>query len=64
MLRKLSTIIYCCQGNVLVMNGLFRKILKSSVAAYLASLAAAAVVVLVVLFIQKKTRWKWAGNLT
>ncbi len=63
--RKLSTIIYCCQGNVLLANGVFRKVLHfSSLAAYLASCVLAAVICVVILMIQKSERWKWSRFLT
>ena len=65
LLRKLSTIIYCCQGNVLLANGVFRKVLHfSSLAAYLASCVVAAVICVIVLMIQKSGRWKWSRFLT
>lgn len=64
-LRKLSTVIYCCQGNVLLVNVFLRKILHiPSVPAFLISAAVEAVICLAVLFIQKHKNWKWSSYLT
>ena len=61
--RKLSIIIYCCQGNVLILNSFFRKVLKSSVAACVLSVVVALAISFAVLYIQKHKDWKWAGYL-
>lgn len=64
-LRKLSTIIYCSQGNVLLVNALCRKILNaSSILAFLISSAVTAIICVVVLYIQKNKQWRWTKYLT
>lgn len=65
LLRKLSTIIYCCQGNVLLVNGVFKKVLGiPSVVAFLMSSCIVAAICILVLLIQKKGVWKWSKYLT
>ncbi len=65
LLRKLSTIIYCSQGNVLLVNGLCKQILKiSSILSFIISCAASAVICAAVLYVQRKGQWKWSKFLT
>ena len=65
LMRKLSTIIYCCQGNVLLVNGFCKKILGiPSVIAYAISAVIVAVICAAVVYIQKKKNWKWSKYLT
>lgn len=64
-LRKMSTIIYCCQGNVLLCKYALTKIgIHSSIGLWLASLIIVAFVCFGVLYIQKNKRIKWARYLT
>ena len=64
-LRKLSTIIYCAQGNIILVNKLlFTGYLRlSSFYAFLMSSALMIVMCIFVLYLQKK-RWKWTYHLT
>ena len=65
MLRKLSIIIYCCQGNVLVFNNLCKKVFDGhSIIAFLLSCIVVAALSYIVLTVQKKSQWKWAKYLT
>lgn len=65
LLRKLSTIIYCCQGNVLLVNIVCQGWLGfSSVLAYLICVLIVAVIAILVLYIQKKWPWRWVRYLT
>ena len=65
LLRKFSTIIYCCQGNVLLVNGFLKKIFGvPSIFAFLVSLLVVAVICLVVVFLQKRTKWTLTKYLT
>ena len=65
LLRKLSTIIYCCQGNVLIFNGLCKKILGvHSLIAFMMSCIVVASISIIVFTVQKKGQWKWANYLT
>ena len=65
LLRKLSTIIYCCQGNVLLVNGFLKKIFGvPSILAFLVSSLVAAAICLVVVLLQKRTKWAWTKYLT
>lgn len=63
LLRKLSTIIYCCQGNVLLINSYLRKNM-SSLLAFLISFGLILFIGAVIIFLQKKTRWKWLEYIT
>ena len=65
LLRKFSTIIYCCQGNVLLVNGFLKKIFNvPSILAFLLSSLVVAAICLVVIFLQKRTKWTWTKYLT
>lgn len=65
LLRKLSIIIYCCQGNVLLFNTLCKKILGGrSLIAFLLSCGVVAAISSIVLYVQKKRQWKWVNYLT
>ena len=65
LLRKFSTIIYCCQGNVLLVNGFLKKIFNvPSILAFLISSLVVAAICLVVVFLQKRTKWAWTKYLT
>lgn len=65
LLRWLSTIIYCGQGNVLLVNDYCKSALKvPSIPAFLISSVVMAIVCAVVLYIQKNTRWSWTRYLT
>ena len=65
LLRKLSIIVYCSQGNVLLVNGFCKKILKtSSIVAFLISSVIIAIICVVVLYIQKNKQWRWTKYLT
>ena len=56
-LRKASTIIYCAQGNVLLLNGATKKLLHISndILLYCIMLFVMAVIVAIILLLQKKT---------
>ncbi|MBR2759753.1 MAG: acyltransferase family protein [Solobacterium sp.] len=65
LLRKLSTIIYCCQANVLIINKFLKK--GMGVTPFKAWLVCWIPVVLIcalVLFLQNHTKWKWPQYLT
>ena len=65
LLRRLSTILYCCQGNVLLVNALLNKLLQGrSILSFLISALAAAAICAAVLYIQNNTGWKWTRYLT
>ena len=65
LLRKLSTIIYCCQGNVLLVNVLSNRLLNAhSILSFLISSFVVAVICVTVLYIQKNKGWKWSRYLT
>ena len=64
LLRKLSTIIFCCHGNVLLVNNFLKKIKLHSIVAYLISAMVVATICCSVLYIQKKKQWKWSKYLT
>lgn len=60
MLRKMSTIVYCGQANVLLFNGLCKKAFGlSSIISYLLSLFLLFILCTIVLILQKLTHWKW-----
>lgn len=65
-LRKMSTVIYCCQGNVLVFVPKFLEIcgVTSSLVRLLLGGLCVAVIVAVVLALQKSKKLKWAKYLT
>lgn len=63
LLRKLSTIIFCCQGNILLVNSFLKKIVPSIVS-YLISVMAITVICCAVLYIQQKKPWNWSRYLT
>ena len=64
LLRKLSTIIYCCQGNVLLINLLCKERIGSLFLTYLLSASIAAVICAIVILLQRKSHWKWVKYLT
>lgn len=65
LLRKLSTIIYCCQGNVLIFNSLCKLLLGGhSILAFILSCLVVAAICIIALSLQKRTHWKWAKYLT
>ena len=64
-LRKMSTVIYCAQGNVLLVNGLCRKVLRlPSIVSFLVSAIIMMIICAAVLILQRKARWKWCRYLT
>ena len=65
-LRKMSTVIYCCQGNVLVFVPKFLEIcgVNASLARLLLGGLCVAVIVAVVFALQKSKKLKWAKYLT
>ncbi len=65
LLRKLSIIIYCCHSIIIDMNWVTRRAFGlSAYTNYFLSIAAVAAVCAVVLFVQKKFKWKWTEYLT
>lgn len=62
--RKLSTIVYCSQGNVLLINTLCKAHIESLFVTYLISLSIVAIICILVLLLQKKSHWKWVTYLT
>ncbi len=65
LIRKLSIIIYCCQSNVLIFNGLCKKILGGySIIAFIASTLVVTAISIAVLIIQRKSQWKFTDYLT
>ena len=65
LLRKLSIIIFCGQGNVLLVNSFCNKILGyPPIISYLIVLSIMAIICTIVLYIQKQNRWKWVNFLT
>ena len=64
-LRKLSIIIYCCQGNVFLINTFLSGSLGwPAMNSFFVCVPAACCVCLAVLYIQKKKEWKWTQYLT
>lgn len=66
LLRKLSTIIYCCQANILSIRGFCASVLgiQSSLLLFAGSALAAAVICVLVLWAQKRARGNWVQYLT
>lgn len=65
LLRKLSTIIYCSQANVLLVNGFLKQILHiSSILSFVISALIMLMICVAVIYIQKKISWKWTKYLT
>lgn len=66
LLRKMSTIIYCAQSNILLIGGALRKAVQidKGVLYYFIMCFIMAIVVLIVLLLQKKTKWKTIQYLT
>ena len=65
LLRKLSIVIYCAQGNVLLLNELCKIRLKlSPIVAFFISACVMALICAAVLFVQKQKKLKWAKYLT
>lgn len=64
LLRQISTVVYCCQGNVLLANSLFKRLGLPSGLAFMASAMIVAAICAVVLRLQRVGRWKWAQTLT
>ena len=65
LLRKLSIIIYCAQGNILLVGTLCRKILGISyVISFFVSVVFIAIICICVLYIQNTKQWKWTKYLT
>lgn len=65
LLRKMSIVIYCAQGNVLLVNRVCRTTLKaSSFLSSLISYIVLAAIFALVLYVQKKQKWKWTEYLT
>ena len=62
--RKLSIVIFCCQGNVLVVNSFLKKAGLPSFISYMVSAGIITIICFLVLYIQKQKRWKWAKYLT
>ena len=64
-LRKLSTIIYCCQGNVFLINAILSGSLGwPAMISFFLCVPAACCICLAVLYIQKEKDWKWTQYLT
>ena len=64
-LRKLSIIIYCCQGNVLIFNHLCKRMLGGhSLIAFMMSCVVVTIISIIVFFAQEKSQWKWVHYLT
>ena len=66
-LRKMSTIIYCAQGNlIVVIKRILQKKLgfESMALIYIVLLVLMAAIVTCVLLLQRKSKWKWTGYLT
>lgn len=63
LLRKLSTIIFCCQGNVLLCGSLRHYHLCSSII-YIIMLIGITIICFTVLFLQKHTKWNWIKYMT
>ncbi len=64
LLRKLSTIVFCCQGNVLLLNRFLKKIIDYSFVTYLICTVVVGIICIVVLQMQKSKRWRWSRYLT
>ena len=66
LLRKLSTVIFCCQGNALLARLLIGKVfhIESGLLLYAAVAVIVSVVCGIVLFLQNHTQWKWCRYLT
>lgn len=65
LLRKLSIIIFCCQGNVLLVNSFCKKMLGySAMISYFISMFIIAVICVFVLYMQKRSSAKWVQALT
>ena len=66
LLRKLSTIIFCCQGNVLFVKPFCIRFLRinSSIIIYIIMIMIMIIICLIVLFLQKHTNWKWINYMT
>ncbi len=65
-MRKISTIIYCCQGNVLIINNRMGKWfgIEQPIKQYLISILIVIMICFAVLFIQKNKHCRWANYLT
>ena len=65
-LRKLSTVIYCCQGDIVCVWGFMRQVMH--IQSYLVLFAVALPLLICfcvcVMLLQKKTTWKWCKYLT
>ncbi len=65
LLRKLSIIIYCAQGNVLLVGTLCRKKLGvSHIISFFISVIVITIICICVLYIQNTKQWKWTKYLT
>ena len=65
LLRKCSTIIYCCHGNVLLANGFMKQIFGiDPIVSYYISACGVAMICFAVFYIQKYMTWKWTKYLT
>ncbi|MBR7040537.1 MAG: acyltransferase [Clostridia bacterium] len=65
LLRKLSVMIYCCQGNVLIFNRFCKRMLGGhSLIAFMISCIVVAAISILVFAVQKRRKWKWLDYLT
>jgi len=62
-LRKISTVIYCSQGNLLLLDGLFGEMGVPSLVAFLIVFLFAMILFAILYLFQKKTEWKWVRYL-
>ena len=64
LLRKLSIVIYCAQGNVLIFNEVCKIKLNTPIISFLIRAGVMALISAIVLFVQKQKKLKWAKYLT
>lgn len=62
--RKLSIIIFCCQGNILLLNGFLKRKGFSSFISFFICAIIIAIICLFVFYLQNKKRYKWSKYLT
>ena len=65
-IRKASTIIFCCQGNILLIKGILKYYIgiESSIILYSICCCFVLGIVFAVLYLQKHSSWKWVRHLT
>ena len=64
LLRKISTIIYCAQSNILLIGDIIRKAVHTNKAYYIIKSFIMTIFVTIVLLLQKKAKWKAVQYLT